>query len=262
MLCAPQLAHSSTALSPTDPAVNQPTTTEAKAPQTKTTSKDQKDAELKANSESTPEEITPVVWDWSEAIDRIEKGNVYFKTKMGGASSPVSLKPIKTQYVLLEMISVLHPEEVEENKENQNLLPYYLFSALPCQNCENDKKLFLVRADGEHSTEIVYPGEVMNPKSNRIDLKARAFYGKCTTKAKGDILVFYNEERLKRRRYLQLSVFVATLKPDSIDEKLLISRRSLPSLSRTIKYVKQKKCKEILGIKRKLDDFKLKKTDS
>jgi hypothetical protein len=129
-------------------------------------------------------------------------------------------------------------------QSNAGGLPYFLIDAKPCESCQDERKIYVVRPNGAKPTSFVYPGKVFEPKSHALLLESRAFFGECLPR-KGASYVVFQKEKIDRRRSLQTSVFIAEAGKDYFDERLL--ERHLPSIATTLKLVKKKSCHEIPG---------------
>lgn len=145
--------------------------------------------------------------------------------------------------------------------QNSSILPHQLLSAKPCAgpSCKEDRRLYLVRADGKKSAYFVYPGKVVDNKGTKksrplgVILTSRAFFGKCLSPHDAtrfsdpmtDHYVVFQQERVDRRAHLQASVFVAT--PGELLIKDHLIERGLPKIQHTLAQVKRKQCFEING---------------
>ncbi|MCM2279163.1 MAG: hypothetical protein NDJ89_13890 [Oligoflexia bacterium] len=124
-------------------------------------------------------------------------------------------------------------------------LPYFLFSAKPCQDCLQDTSLHLIRPNDSRPQTFTYPGRILDSKTRTLLLESRAFFGRCLTQTPNDVYIVFQKERVDRRRHLQSSVYIAEAGPDHLDERLL--ERRLPSVSHSLTWVKRKSCREISG---------------
>ncbi len=174
----------------------------------------------------------------------IEGSMLHFKLTEGSKLPPT----LNTQLFDLKYLGELPPAEGTP-------LPYVMMIGKPCQRCENQQGVFMMRADGAKSAQFVHPGKVLDPKTRALLYESRAFFGQCLPGGESGYIAF-QKERVDRRRGLPNSVFIAKPGPQFIEEKLL--ERRLPSLNSVIKQVKQKRCFEIAGsnrlmMKKKID---------
>jgi hypothetical protein len=170
------------------------------------------------------------------SIDRIEGQRVFFKNEQDRSF----VQSFDTQLFNLKNLGVLHTDTRKGS-------PYFLFEAKACQNCELENGLFLLRPSGGKISEYHFPGKTMDPKTHRPVLESRAFFGKCL-KNRGDVLVFFQAEKVDRRSHLQPSVLVSEAKENHLEEKLI--EKQLPSLRSILKRVKNNSCHEIPGRQR------------
>lgn len=179
--------------------------------------------------------------EWPEGVevDRVEGGKIHFKNT---ASKRVP-KSISTPLVDINFVSWLKPGD-----GGTTAPPYPLFSAKPCNDCPQDRALYLLQATGRKPMQLVYPGKIIDPKTGVTVLDSRAFYGKCLSD-KQDVFVVFQREHVDKRRSLQNSVFYAEPLKDKVEERLI--ERRMPKLDFTLKRVKAKQCFEIEGRKRK-----------
>ncbi len=186
-----------------------------------------------ARSEANPAPSAELV------LDRIEKQTVYLKNAEGQ-----SLPPIKTALYELNFLGILKGEETAP--------PYLVLTGRTCENCMEDKQVYLVKPDGGKPQTFVYPGKIFDPKTRKVLTDSRAFFGKCFPgrvakdgKLK-DVYIEYRQERIDRRKFLQPSVFVAEPAELFLKEQLIEARRQ-PKLQNTVRLLKGKQCKEIEG---------------
>jgi hypothetical protein len=172
-------------------------------------------------------------------VDRIEGQTIYFK----GDSAP---KPLKTELYDLALVGTMKPPSDATGSE---AIPYFLFSANPCTDCSTEKALYLIRPLSKTQiTAFVYPGKVIDPKTHQVVLESRAFVGQCLAGAEGsDQYVVFQKERVDHKHgfKIETSVFEAVASPDYLREKLI--ERNFPRLTRTLAFVKAKRCAEIPG---------------
>lgn len=126
-------------------------------------------------------------------------------------------------------------------------LPYVMVAGKPCENCENQKAVYMMRVDGQKSSQFVYPGRILDPKTRALLYESRAFWGRCLPKGEVGYIAF-QKERVDRRGGLPMSVFMAKPAAQFIEEKLI--ERRLPRVQDALHYVKQKQCFEIAGSNR------------
>lgn len=150
---------------------------------------------------------------------------------------------IKVPYFGLQHLSTLKgdPETVKA--------PYLLFTGKTCKSCDEDPSVFVVRAEGGKSTQFVYPGTIRESRNGSVLMTSRAFYGKCLTSTKNDVYVVFLREKIRKKRRLWRSVFIAEPGPEYLREKLIEYR--LPSINHTLYRVRTKQCTEISGVNRK-----------
>ena len=170
----------------------------------------------------------------SISFDHVEGTTVFFKLP-SGMPTP---KPFKTGIFDLNYIDVLTPKEGE---------PYFIFSGKQCENCSDPKVLYSIRASGGTPLTFVYPGRILEPKSRAVLSDYRTFIGRCLPN-KGDMLIYYEQEKLDRKRHLQSSVLVVEAGPNFLQETLV--ERNIPRIKNTLALVKRKQCREISGINR------------
>jgi hypothetical protein len=172
-------------------------------------------------------------------VDRIEGQTIYFK----GDSAP---KPLKTELYDLALVGTMKPPA---DATGSDAIPYFLFSANPCTDCNTEKALYLIRPLSKTQiTAFVYPGKVTDPKTHQVVLESRAFVGQCLAGAEGsDQYVVFQKERVDHKHgfKIETSVFEAVASPDYLREKLI--ERNFPRLTRTLAFVKAKRCAEIPG---------------
>jgi hypothetical protein len=86
---------------------------------------------------------------------------------------------------------------------------------------------------------------VLLPKNRELVLDSRAFFGRCIP-GTGDVYLVHQREKVGKRRPRMLSsVYVAEVGPIHLREKLF--ERGGPRLQTTLKQVKAKVCREIVG---------------
>ena len=173
------------------------------------------------------------------AFDRVEGGTIFFHAPEG-AQPP---KPLKLAYFDLKFLKILVPELPTTNN------PYVLFSAKPCENCQQETALYLLRVNSTGKPmQFVYPGRIVDPKTKQTLTDSRAFYGHCLSGkgfGNGDVYVAFQQDRVDRKSSLQPSVFIAEVGNDFVHERLI--EKGLPKLANTLRLVKSKVCMEISG---------------
>ena len=196
---------------------------------------------LLAFQTATAAESTPKTAPSSSpiAFDRFEGGMIHF---LGGESGQPP-KPLKISYFDLKFLKVLTPEAPTTNN------PYVLFSAKPCESCQQETAIYIMRVSGGGKPmQFVYPGRIVDPKTRQTLTDSRAFYGHCLSGkgfGNGDVYVAFQQDRVDRRSSLQASVFIAEVGNDFVHERLI--EKSLPKLANTLRLVKAKGCVEISG---------------
>ena len=173
-----------------------------------------------------PRNATPDI-----SFDHVEETTVYFKLPIGMPTP----KPLKTGIIDLNYIDVLRPKGGE---------PYFIFSGKQCENCGDPRVLYSIRASGGTPLTFVHPGKILEPKTRALLADYRTFIGRCLPN-KGDIIIYYQQEKLDRKRHLQNSVLVVEAGADFLQETLV--ERNLPRLKNTLALVKRKQCREISG---------------
>jgi hypothetical protein len=170
-------------------------------------------------------------------VDRVEDNIIYFKSDSGKAP-----KPLKTNLSDITYFGMIHSEKGT---------PYFIFSARPCQKCNDDKEIVFLRPDTGFDTRFEYPGKVIDQKSGAAVLISRAFFGRCIPHT-DEAYVVFQQERVDKRHHVvsQSSVFVAEADEDHLDERLM--ERHLPRVNDALQAVRQKKCKEISGSDRRM----------
>jgi hypothetical protein len=167
-------------------------------------------------------------------FERFETGGtLIYQLKSKSKTQTASLK---TNFVDTKYLSTL--------KSKDGGLPYFLFLAKPCQDCQDEQAVYMLRPNGEKATAFVYPGKILDPKTRAVLLDSRAFYGKCLPN-RGDVYVVFQKERVDRRHSLQASVMTAEPARDHLRETL--TERRLPNIKTTLQLVKRKTCSEIEG---------------
>lgn len=175
-------------------------------------------------------------WPTDLKVEKIENGNVHFLTPEG--ASPI--KPLETRLHDVKYIGILPAPEGGAS--------YLLLSGLPCAGCEDRRNLHLIQGyDKVHAT-FVHPGKVTDRKTRALLYDGRAFFGECLKNGE-NVYIAFQAEKVDRRRYLQHSVFVATVGKDRIYEKLHTAR-SRPNQRHVLARVKRKLCTEIPGERR------------
>lgn len=151
-------------------------------------------------------------WPKDVEFDRIDGSVVHLKAPEG-ASAP---KPVDTKLFDLKHLGRINAID--------GSAPYLVFSARPCQGCEQDQHVYLIRMDGQRSTHFVYPGKILDPKSRATVLQSWAYFGKCLSDTR-EAYVEFRDERVDRRRGLQSSVFIAEPAKDHLEEQMKEGRR-------------------------------------
>lgn len=193
--------------------------------------------------------------DDSIRVDKVEGKTIY----VAGKSADFGLlEPIKTKLEGLSLIGTLKSDLLPNLKKGDHPkgvdLPFFLLSASECTNCSN-KFVFLFRADGRESRKLVFPGRIRDYRNNQLVFEARAFYGKCLS-GSSDVYVIFQNEKIKRRRFLQPSVYVFQPLNGRMEEKMVVSGR--PGIHQVLAKVRNKSCFEIQGFDRKSERFDLK----
>ncbi len=174
----------------------------------------------------------------SVELDRIEGGTLHFKEG----------KPLTTPLRDVQFLGALQTEASPGS-------PYLLVTAKPCQDCMEERSVYLLSRDGSHSFHFVHPGRIIDSKTRAVVLEARAFYGKCLADW-DEVYVVYQKDTVDKKKHgrrfksIEPSIFVAEPSKDGIREKLS-EIRSIGQLAAkqkfTLSRVKGKQCVEIAG---------------
>jgi hypothetical protein len=174
-------------------------------------------------------------------FDRIQNSSLILKSPRGDVTT------YKTELLDASYVGTLLTKAASS--------PYILLAAKPVssdKHLSSERSLYLLRPQTENKltqSQLVFPGKIVDPKSQGAILESRAFFGRClpewNTAQKGDQYIAFHRERVDRRRGLQQSVLVIEVGPEGLIEKL--HERNLPRLSDTLKPVNLKLCKEIEG---------------
>ncbi len=165
-------------------------------------------------------------------FDHLEENTVFFKTIPADAPQP---PPLKTKLFELSYLGALQPAES---------LPYFFFGGKNCQNCSEDRAIYVLQPSSSKPQTFVYPGKIFETKSRELLLESRAFYGQCLPK-RDPVFVIFQREKIDRRKFLQSSVLIVEPSLHLLEENLL--ERHLPSIQPTLQRVKKKVCFEIEG---------------
>ncbi len=176
-------------------------------------------------------------------FDRAEGGTLYFKVASNASSAQDADSKVKTELFDLALLGSIEPREAG--------LPWFVFSARPCQECIQDRSIYLIRpTQREKPIQLVHPGKIIDSKSGEKIFESRAFFGRCLRNVSGDVYTVFQQERVDRRHRLQSSVFIAEPLADRLSERLI--ERGLPRLDHTLQTVRRKQCQEIEGRFRRL----------
>jgi hypothetical protein len=94
---------------------------------------------------NTPSGSTPI------SVDHVDKQTIFF-------SGNSAIKTLKTELHDLVFISALSPDDQS--------IPYFLFAANPCADCNQERALYLIRPTTiPQITTFVYPGHVLEKPS-------------------------------------------------------------------------------------------------
>ncbi len=176
-------------------------------------------------------------------IDHLDGSQVFFKSH----SSTTPIAPLDTKLFEVKPLGKLSPKEPSAS-------PYFLFTGKPCLQCSFEKGLFVFKPNGGKPAAYAYPGRTLEPKTKRVLLESRAFFGKCIP-GRSDVLVFFQLERVDRRSSMQPSVLVAEAGKDHLEDTLL--ERRGPSLRKMLQLVKKRVCSEIPGETRVAESHKI-----
>lgn len=184
-------------------------------------------------SASPPTRAAPSI-DWGDVdFDRLEGGLIHFRAKAGKTAPPA----LQTNLFELAYQGTI--------RGDTSVPSYFVFTGKSCDNCPEEKAVYIVRGTGGRVDRFVFPGKIIDPKTRAPLVETRAFVGKCLHRVPGEVYVVFQKERIDRRRYLQASLFVARPGESHLDEKLI--ERRLPNIAETLRWVKGKKCHEIEG---------------
>jgi hypothetical protein len=199
-----------------------------------------KKAKPNAGEPDVPYQLQP---EAPVVIDRVDGNTLYFKsTTQGDAPKPLVLDMLSD----IQAIGTLRPAAGGS--------PYHLIRARPCKDCKQDPAIFIVQPGNPKMARFVEPGRILDNKTRAIVMEARAFYGHCVSSRAGDVFVMFQKEKVDRRRQPQQSVLVVEPTTETIEGGKLydhlhetLLERGLPSITRTLHFVKSKVCKEIDG---------------
>ncbi len=194
-----------------------------------------------ANANTAPAPAAPL--PVPVALDKAEKGKILFKRTDSGDNLPM----LETTLNGVEFLGPLYPKE--------GGMPYVLLSALECEGCAQ-RFLYMFRVGSTAKQEplrLIFPGRVRDKQTGGTVYEGRAFYGKCVPN-KGDAFVVYQSDKIKKRRGLQSSVFIAEVQDSGIEEHVITRRH--PRLDTILGQVRRKQCAEIKGVDRDTQKFK------
>jgi hypothetical protein len=170
-------------------------------------------------------------WPQSIELDHIDTDKKTTTLHFKDAPRPIVLRLFEVKY-----LGVIRAED--------GSLPYLVITGRPCQDCIQDKAVYLIRADGARPAQFVYPGRVIDPKRRDVLLDSRAFFGRCLN-GYADVLAIFQKERIDRRRGLQPSLSIAEPTAAMLREQLI--ERRVPRVEPTLKKVRARQCFEIEG---------------
>lgn len=189
---------------------------------------------------ATADATEPNSWDKSIELDRIEGGTIYFKAPAGHRTP----KPLATSLFETKYIGMIFP--------SQDSTPYIIISARPCQNCDQDKYIYILRPDGSKPTQLVYPGRLIDPDNGKVVYESRAFFGKCIPGMnegyfvhQKDLVEKKNKRKKRKIKTIELSLYVAEADKEHLNEKILW--RHVPKIRTILQQAKSKQCSEIEG---------------
>jgi hypothetical protein len=174
--------------------------------------------------------LNPKLW----IFDHIEQNTVFFSNKT--VTHPLKLK--------VNLFDIKYLGSIR----NPRYEPYFLFLAKPCDTCEDQTSIYAIRPCVQKISSFISPGKILDPKTKQILLESRAFFGKCLMNEPSEVLIFFQKEKVDRKKSLQHSVLIAQPTEDFLREKL--TERHHPSFAQTLTLVKKKGCTEIPGITR------------
>ncbi len=179
--------------------------------------------------------VAQAAQDWSKVeFDKLDGSTLLFKTSYG---SPAP-SPLKTTLKDLRYEGMLRGR-------GEEVPGYFVFIGRGCENCSEEKSVYVVRGVGGRVDTMVQPGKIIDPKTRAVLVDARMFVGRCLNRVPSDVVAVFQSERIDRRRYLQNSVFVAQAGEVHLHEQLV--ERRLPHIREAVRWVKLKKCREIEG---------------
>ncbi len=185
-------------------------------------------------------------------FEKTDGSALYFK-KEGDKEIP----PVKTNLFEVSFLGLL--------RSSSPLKPLVLVEGRPCQNCLQDKSLYLIFLDGQKATQLVYPGKIIDQKTNQVVYESRVFFGQCLGQHpkslkkyfptleedfSGDVYLNFQKEKVDRRSHLQKSVFISVPGKTLVHERLL--ERNQPDLPSVLQKTKKKLCFEIPGRARRM----------
>lgn len=184
--------------------------------------------------------------DASYLVDQISPdGVVKFKADASG-NVPHELD---TRFFDAEVLGSLKDPAEAKN------LPFFLVRGKPCKDCEDEKSLLLIRADGKGpKLKLVHPGKVRRREDKKTIYESRAFYGQCLARY-GQVYLNFQYDQVKKRGGLQPSVFVAELKGDSVAESVIV--RGRPNIQEVLRNVKRQNCHEVPALMRSTMSFNI-----
>lgn len=168
----------------------------------------------------------------------------------GSAHAAVTVERIEGQTVYLSgqppfKLDLFNIKLLGTLKASDHEVPYLLLSAKPCDNCSNESSIYLVHPGMKKPFMYVYPGKIIEGKTGTLLLESRAFFGRCLNSHSEDVLVFFQKERIDKKKNLQNSVLIAQPGHEHVHEQLM--ERSFPKLPKTVQLVRARQCKEIDG---------------
>ena len=160
------------------------------------------------------------------SFDHLEGNTLFFKNEDDPSKPKKAFTP--PLFDLTYIGSLTSAEEAE---------PYFLLSGKSCQDCPEDRHIYIFRPSYPKPSAFVYPGKIIDPKAKTLLLESRAFFGKCLKNRK-ELLVVFQREKVDRRSSLQSSVLVVEPSKTFLSETLI--EKHLPALTQTLHWVRKK----------------------
>jgi hypothetical protein len=195
-------------------------------------------------AEPSPLPISGLLYE----IDHVDDNTVYFKKSATTTDTAATVPPP----LRLPGLYNIKPLGALRNSNGQ---PYFLLSAKPCKDCNQDPGIYAIHSPETNEgsvhvspTGYVFPGRIVDPRSRAMLSESRVFYGHCLRSRANDVLVIFQREKIDRHG-IQSSVLIAELPHKDgmyhLEETLL--ERHLPRLNDTLRETRSHTCHEIEG---------------